>query len=180
MNCHFCLDCSSLKNPQQVERLQEKAHRALKQYVENRRPNNPERFAKILLRLPATRMLTGRAAEELFFSPLIGAVRIESIMNSIISSSLAMWRSIVDVQFLACLGMYLYFLRQWRRRKHGGGNAATLQEHNENTTMSTKTPTTRPTINTSLCYWLFFTLILSSYKTREMLMWLNHEEVRLL
>ncbi|XP_074629849.1 photoreceptor-specific nuclear receptor-like isoform X2 [Acropora palmata] len=86
----FNPDCSSLKNPQQVERLQEKAHRALKQYVENRHPNNPERFAKILLRLPATRMLTKRAAEELFFSPLIGAVRIENIMNSIISSSLAM------------------------------------------------------------------------------------------
>lgn len=86
----FNPDCSSLKNPQQVERLQEKAHRSLKQYVENRHPNNPERFAKILLRLPATRMLTKRAAEELFFSPLIGAVRIENIMNSIISSSLAM------------------------------------------------------------------------------------------
>lgn len=85
-----CLDCSSLKNPQQVERLQEKAHRALKRYVENKYPSSPERFAKILLRLPATRMLTKRAAEELFFSPLIGAVRIESIMNSIISSSLAM------------------------------------------------------------------------------------------
>lgn len=86
----FNPDCSSLKNPQQVERLQEKAHRALKRYVENKYPSSPERFAKILLRLPATRMLTKRAAEELFFSPLIGAVRIESIMNSIISSSLAM------------------------------------------------------------------------------------------
>jgi len=85
-----CVDCSSLKNPKQVERLQEKAHCALKRYVENKYPGNPERFAKILLRLPATRMLTKRAAEELFFYPLIGAVRIESIMNSIISNSLAM------------------------------------------------------------------------------------------
>lgn len=85
----FNPDCTSLKYPQQVERLQERAHRALKQYVESRHPNNPERFAKILLRLPATRMLTKRAAEELFFSPLIGAVRIDSIMNNIISSSLA-------------------------------------------------------------------------------------------
>lgn len=86
----FNPDCSSLKNPKQVERLQEKAHCSLKQYVENKYPNNPERFAKILLRLPATRMLTKQAAEELFFFPLIGTVRIESIMNSIISSSLAM------------------------------------------------------------------------------------------
>lgn len=84
----FNADCSSLKNPKQVERLQEKAHCALKLYVEKQRPSNPERFAKILLRLPATRVLTQRAAEELFFSPLIGTVRIESIMNNIISNSL--------------------------------------------------------------------------------------------
>jgi len=76
-------------NPKQVERLQEKAHCALKKYVENAHPGNPERFAKILLRLPATRMLTQQAAEELFFSPLIGTVRIESIMNNILSNSLA-------------------------------------------------------------------------------------------
>ena len=84
----FYADCPSLKNPKQVERLQEKAHCTLKQYVENKHPSNPERFAKILLRLPATRMLTQRAAEELFFAPLIGSVRIESIMNNIISNSL--------------------------------------------------------------------------------------------
>ncbi|XP_020604622.1 nuclear receptor subfamily 2 group C member 1-like [Orbicella faveolata] len=84
----FNSDCPSLKNPKQVERLQEKAHCALKHYVEKQHPCSPERFAKILLRLPATRMLTQRAAEELFFSPLIGTVRIESIMNNIISNSL--------------------------------------------------------------------------------------------
>jgi len=84
----FNSDCPSLKNPKQVERLQEKAHCALKVYVEKQHPSSPERFAKILLRLPATRMLTQRAAEELFFSPLIGTVRIESIMNNIISNSL--------------------------------------------------------------------------------------------
>jgi len=85
----FNSDCSSLMNPKQVERLQEKAHCALKKYVENAHPGNPERFAKILLRLPATRMLTQQAAEELFFSPLIGTVKIESIMNNILSNSLA-------------------------------------------------------------------------------------------
>ncbi|KAJ7372089.1 Nuclear receptor sub 2 group C member 2 [Desmophyllum pertusum] len=85
----FNSDCPSLKNPKQVERLQEKAHCALKLYVEKQHPSNPERFAKLLLRLPATRMLTQRAAEELFFSPLIGTVRIENIMNNIISNSLS-------------------------------------------------------------------------------------------
>ena len=83
------VDCPVLKNPKQVEQLQEKAHRSLKHYVENMHPRNPERFAKILLRLPATRMLTQRAAEELFFSPLIGTVKIESIMKNIISNSLS-------------------------------------------------------------------------------------------
>ncbi|XP_073254105.1 nuclear receptor subfamily 2 group C member 2-like isoform X2 [Porites lutea] len=85
----FNSDCPVLKNPKQVEQLQEKAHRSLKHYVENMHPRNPERFAKILLRLPATRMLTQRAAEELFFSPLIGTVKIESIMKNIISNSLS-------------------------------------------------------------------------------------------
>ncbi|XP_068720123.1 nuclear receptor subfamily 2 group C member 2-like [Montipora capricornis] len=84
----FNPDCLTLKNPKQVERHQEKAHCTLKNYVENKHPNFPERFAKILLRLPATRMLTQQAAEELFFSPLIGTVRIESIMTNIISNSL--------------------------------------------------------------------------------------------
>ena len=78
-------DCSNLKNPKQVERFQEKAHCSLKHYVEKKHPSLPERFAKILLRLPATRMLTQCAAEKLFFSPLIGTVRIESIMNNIMS-----------------------------------------------------------------------------------------------
>lgn len=84
----FNSDCLNLKNSKQVERIQDKAHCALKNYVENKHPNFPERFAKILLRLPATRMLTQRAAEELFFSPLIGTVKIESIMTNIISNSL--------------------------------------------------------------------------------------------
>lgn len=87
----FFVDCLNLKNSKQVERFQDKAHCALKNYVESKHPNFPERFAKILLRLPATRMLTQRAAEELFFSPLIGTVKIESIMTNIISNSLRFW-----------------------------------------------------------------------------------------
>ena len=86
----FSVVCSSLKNPIQVEQLQEKAVSAFKQYVENKHPSSPERFAKILLLLPATRMLTKTAAEELFFYPLREIVRIESIMKSMISTSLKM------------------------------------------------------------------------------------------
>lgn len=81
------LDCQSLKNPRMVEILQEKAHCSLKRHVERTNPQNPERFAKILLRLPATKNLSPESIEQIFFAPLIGTVRIENIMANIMNNS---------------------------------------------------------------------------------------------
>ena len=72
-----------------VEVLQEKAHCSLKKYVERTCPQNPERFAKILLRLPATKNLSPESIEQIFFAPLIGTVRIENIMANIMNSSIS-------------------------------------------------------------------------------------------
>ena len=82
------LDCQRLKNPRAVERLQERAHCSLKEYVESKSPQNPGRFAKVLLRLPATKNLSPDSIEQIFFAPLIGTVRIENIMANIMNNSI--------------------------------------------------------------------------------------------
>lgn len=85
----FNSDCQSLKNPKVVERLQEKAHCSLKKYVDKTYPQNPERFAKVLLRLPAAKSFSPDSIEKIFFAPLIGTVRIENIMANIMNNSIA-------------------------------------------------------------------------------------------
>ncbi|XP_031573544.1 nuclear receptor subfamily 2 group C member 1-like [Actinia tenebrosa] len=70
-----------------IDSIQEKTHCSFKAYIEREYPEQPGRFAKVLLRLPAIRSIEQSLVEELFFSQLIGNVKISDIMEYIVSQS---------------------------------------------------------------------------------------------
>lgn len=69
----------------QIEKFQDKAVKELRLYLnENCRSEINERFSKLILRLLPLRSLLPNITEELFFSGLIGAVQIDSIIPYIL------------------------------------------------------------------------------------------------
>lgn len=77
----------------QLERFQNKVHEELEEYVKLNYPNQPERPSKLLLRLPALRLLSPSVMEELFFAGLIGNVQIDSIIPYILRMETAEYNS---------------------------------------------------------------------------------------
>ena len=68
----------------QLEKFQEKAQHQLQEYVVTSYPAQADRLCKLLLRLPALRLLNPSIMEELFFAGLIGNVQIDSIIPYIL------------------------------------------------------------------------------------------------
>ncbi|KAK3738167.1 hypothetical protein QZH41_007267 [Actinostola sp. cb2023] len=78
---------AQVTDPKHIDSLQEQSHSAFKRYVDTKFPTQPERFAKVLLRLPSIRAIDRSIVEELFFVPLIGTVRISDIMENIVAQT---------------------------------------------------------------------------------------------
>lgn len=74
-----CENVSASKR-NQIERLQERAAQELRHHVEDAYADTPERFTKLLLKLPPLRALQPQVMEELFFAGLIGNVQIDSVI----------------------------------------------------------------------------------------------------
>ncbi|XP_062584776.1 orphan steroid hormone receptor 2-like [Saccostrea cucullata] len=89
----FSPDTPSLPNAQQIERVQERAQRELANHIRQAHPSNPDRLAKLLLRLPALHSLSPSVMEELFFAGLIGSVQIDSIIPYILRMETAEYNS---------------------------------------------------------------------------------------
>jgi len=70
----------------QVELLREKVYAALEDYTRSSRPDEPGRFAKLLLRLPSLRSIGLKCLEHLFFFRLIGDVPIDSFLTEMLES----------------------------------------------------------------------------------------------
>ncbi|NXI60234.1 RXRA protein, partial [Chloroceryle aenea] len=68
----FNPDSKGLSNPAEVEALREKVYASLEAYCKHKYPDQPGRFAKLLLRLPALRSIGLKCLEHLFFFKLIG------------------------------------------------------------------------------------------------------------
>lgn len=85
--CLFNPDVVGLNDVKEVERLQETAQSELQELVRRNHPQNQSRFARILLRLPAIKTVSSKKVEEMFFSPLIGEVKIDHIMPSILNNT---------------------------------------------------------------------------------------------
>ncbi|XP_047917060.2 nuclear receptor subfamily 2 group C member 1 isoform X6 [Anser cygnoides] len=80
----FSPDHSGLENVVQIEKFQEKAYMEFQDYVTKAYPDDTYRLSRLLLRLPALRLMSAAITEELFFAGLIGNVQIDSIIPYIL------------------------------------------------------------------------------------------------
>lgn len=75
-----CVDAKTLTSPQTVESLREKVYATLDEHCKLQYPDEPGRFAKLLLRLPALRSIGLKCTDHLFTSKLVGDMSIESFL----------------------------------------------------------------------------------------------------
>lgn len=75
-----------LKSQQEVEILREKVYAALEEYTRTTHPDEPGRFAKLLLRLPSLRSIGLKCLEHLFFYRLIGDAPIDTFLVEMLES----------------------------------------------------------------------------------------------
>ncbi|XP_039534185.1 nuclear receptor subfamily 2 group F member 1-B isoform X2 [Pimephales promelas] len=82
----FTSDACGLSDVPHIEGLQEKSQCALEEYVRSQYPNQPTRFGKLLLRLPALRMVSSSVIEQIFFVRLVGKTPIETLIRDMLLS----------------------------------------------------------------------------------------------
>lgn len=88
----FSADACGLTDPVHVESLQEKAQVALTEYERMQYPNQPQRFGRLLLRLPALRAVPANLISQLFFMRLVGKTPIETLIRDMqLSGSSISW-----------------------------------------------------------------------------------------
>lgn len=78
------IDAPGLGDPQYIETLQEKTQCALEDYTKTQYPNQPNRFGKLLLRLPSIRTISASVIEQLFFVRLVGKTPIETLIRDML------------------------------------------------------------------------------------------------
>ncbi|XP_044007784.1 retinoic acid receptor RXR-alpha-B isoform X2 [Aphidius gifuensis] len=82
----FNSEIRGLKSPQEIELLRDKVYSTLEDYVRVNKPDDPGRFAKLLLRLPSLRSIGLKCLEHLFFFRLIGDIPIDSFLMEVLES----------------------------------------------------------------------------------------------
>ena len=85
---HICITDAKggLKSVAQVEALRDKVYAVLEEYCKQNYPDEPGRFAKLLLRLPALRSIGLKCLEHLFFFKLIGDTPIDDFLLSLLEA----------------------------------------------------------------------------------------------
>ncbi|XP_025415740.1 retinoic acid receptor RXR-alpha-B-like isoform X2 [Sipha flava] len=76
-----------LQSVNEVEILRDKVYVALEEYCRVTHPDEPGRFAKLLLRLPSLRSIGLKCLEHLFFYKLIGDSPIDTFLMEVLESS---------------------------------------------------------------------------------------------
>ncbi|XP_026861232.2 LOW QUALITY PROTEIN: nuclear receptor subfamily 2 group F member 6b [Electrophorus electricus] len=88
----FSPDACGLTDPAHVESLQEKAQVALTEYERMQYPSQPQRFGRLLLRLPSLRAVPANLISQLFFMRLVGKTPIETLIRDMqLSGSSISW-----------------------------------------------------------------------------------------
>ncbi|KAJ3599581.1 hypothetical protein NHX12_033538 [Muraenolepis orangiensis] len=88
----FTPDACGLTDLAHVESLQEKAQVALSEYERSQYPGQPQRFGRLLLRLPALRAVPASLISQLFFMRLVGKTPIETLIRDMqLSGSSISW-----------------------------------------------------------------------------------------
>lgn len=82
----FNPDAKGLRNVNRVEALREKVYAALEEHCRRHHPDQPGRFGKLLLRLPALRSIGLKCLEHLFFFKLIGDTPIDSFLLNMLEA----------------------------------------------------------------------------------------------
>ncbi|XP_078115217.1 retinoic acid receptor RXR-gamma-B isoform X2 [Sander vitreus] len=82
----FNPDAKGLSSPPEVEALREKVYASLESYTKQKYPDQPGRFAKLLLRLPALRSIGLKCLEHLFFFKLIGDTPIDTFLMEMLEA----------------------------------------------------------------------------------------------
>ena len=80
------LDAKGLTYPQQVESLREKVYASLEDYCRQQNPDEPGRFAKLLLRLPALRSIGLKCNEHLFYFKMSDEVPIDTFLQDLLEN----------------------------------------------------------------------------------------------
>nr|XP_033807950.1 nuclear receptor subfamily 2 group C member 1 isoform X3 [Geotrypetes seraphini] len=96
----FSPDHPGLENALQIEKFQEKVCMEFQNYVTKIYPEDTYRLSRLLLRLPALRLMSAAITEELFFAGLIGNVQIDSIIPYILRMEAADYNSQIIGQVL--------------------------------------------------------------------------------
>lgn len=86
INIRFYLDVRGIRSVQEVEVLREKVYGVLEDHCRTKYPDEPGRFAKLLLRLPALRSIGLKCLEHLFFFRMIGDVSIDTFLTEILDT----------------------------------------------------------------------------------------------
>lgn len=73
-------DTRGLKDPIQVENLQDQAHVMLGQHTRNQHPGQPVRFGRLLLMLPLLKNVPATRIEAIFFQRTIGNIPMEKVL----------------------------------------------------------------------------------------------------
>lgn len=89
----FSPDHPGLENMELIEKFQEKAYVEFQDYITRTYPDDTYRLSRLLLRLPALRLMSATITEELFFKGLIGNVRIDSVIPHILKMEPADYNS---------------------------------------------------------------------------------------
>ncbi|XP_004687681.2 PREDICTED: photoreceptor-specific nuclear receptor [Condylura cristata] len=76
----FKPETRGLKDPEQVEALQDQSQVMLSQHSKAHHPSQPVRFGKLLLLLPSLRFITSERIEHLFFRKTIGNTPMEKLL----------------------------------------------------------------------------------------------------
>uniref|UniRef100_A0A3B5L741 Nuclear receptor subfamily 2, group F, member 5 n=1 Tax=Xiphophorus couchianus TaxID=32473 RepID=A0A3B5L741_9TELE len=108
----FTSDAMGLSDVAHVESIQEKSQCALEEYVRNQYPSQPNRFGRLLLRLPSLRIVSSPVIEQLFFVRLVGKTPIETLLRDMLLSVAFLLPHILTCFVLICLKYC-----KWRQKK---------------------------------------------------------------